>query len=356
MKTYLALLPIALWTAIGVCHSETPSAPTELFSNENPLELVIEMDIKRIIEDKSEHPEYSEALLIDRTDKEKNQFFNIKIKPRGRTRRVSSICEFPPLKLNFKKKSTIHSEFEGQDKIKLFSHCQESEQYQNYAMMEYLIYKTYNILTNHSYRVRLINITYRDTEKNFADIERKGYLMEDDELMAKRLNGHISDKTIWNSDSCEQKTVDILSMFQFMIGNTDWWIHTRHNIDLVSLFDETLIPIPFDFDYAGIINTPYAIPSSELPINRVKDRFFKGPCKSTDIQYYQYVIDIFNEKQPEIQAQYRNAEYLSNWNKRSFQRYIDDFYEIINNRVEFEMALEESCIFFNTAPSSAPIK
>jgi hypothetical protein len=58
-----------------------------------------------------------------------------------------------------------------------------------------------------------------------------------------------------------------------MIGNTDWWIHRRHNVDLVELADGSLVPIPFDFDYAGIINTPYAIPSPSMPIKSVEDRF-----------------------------------------------------------------------------------
>jgi hypothetical protein len=55
-------------------------------------------------------------------------------------------------------------------------------------------------------------------------------------------------------------------MFQYMIGNTDWYVNTRHNIDIYQKKDGALIPVAFDFDFAGVINMPYAMPSREIPI------------------------------------------------------------------------------------------
>ena len=250
--------------------SEKNSKGNKLFSSNDPIELILQMDMEKVLNDKSKEPEYSPALLIQKIDDKSIQIFNIKIRARGKTRRISNICEFPPLKINFEKKSTRNTVFEGQDKIKMVTHCNESETYQNYALLEYLSYKTYNTLTDYSYRVRLVNVVYQDINQKYPNIEKSGFLIEDDDLMAKRVNASVSNKRIWSPDSCDQVATDIFSLFQFMIGNTDWWIHTRHNVDLISLEDQKLIPIPFDFDGAGIINTPYAMPSPQLPIVRVE--------------------------------------------------------------------------------------
>jgi hypothetical protein len=227
----------------------------------------------------------------------------------------------------------------------MVTHCQESDEYQNYAMLEYLAYKTYNTLTEYSYRVRLVNVIYQDTKQNYPDIQKSGFLIEDDELLAERSNGTITSERIFSQDSCEQQMVDIFALFQFMIGNTDWWIHTRHNVDILKLEDEALIPLPFDFDYAGMINTPYAIPSRELPIANVKDRFFKGSCKPPE--NYNSSINLFNDKRNEIIQLIQNAEFLDNKYKKNSIRYIEDFYGIVNNLKKFSQYVYGTCDLAN---------
>jgi len=324
--------------------------PSKLFENSEPIELILQMDMQKVLGDKSDEPQYSSAFLIQKIDEKNIQTFNIKIKARGDTRRISDICEFPPLKINFEKKSTENTVFEGQDKIKMVTHCKESEDYQNYALLEYFAYKTYNTLTDYSYQVRLVNVTYQDINQKIPDIEKSGFLVEDDDLLAKRIGGSITDKRIWSPDSCERNAVDIFSLFQFMIGNTDWWIHTRHNVDLVILPDDKLIPIPFDFDGAGIINTPYAMPSPQLPIISVRDRFYKGSCKSQDYYDYQETIRLFNSKKDTILSMLNQATFLNKRYRNTSKNYIEDFYKIINNPDKFSKYISQNCKYVNTPP------
>jgi hypothetical protein len=196
----------------------------------------------------------------------------------------------------------------------------------------------------------MVNVTYKDIKQNYPDIEKTGFLIEDDDLLAERLGGKITDKRIWSPDSCSQSAVDIFCLFQFMIGNTDWWIHTRHNVDIVNLTNDKLIPIPFDFDYAGLINTPYAIPSSSLPITSVKDRFLKGSslylegslsCKK--INYYEEVIKLYNLKKSAIISVLESADYLTKRDRKTALKYVEEFYGIINNPTKFAIYLNKSC-------------
>ena len=345
----LVLLPI-----LSNASDKDNAISNTLFRNSEPIELILQMDMQKVLNDKSEDPEYSPAFLIQKLGDNKIQTFNIKIKARGRTRRISDICEFPPLKLNFEKKSVDHTVFEGQDKIKMVTHCRESEEYQNYALMEYLAYKAYNTITDNSYRVRMVNVLYKDVKQKYPDIEKTGFFIEDDDLLAERIGGKITDKRIWSPDSCNQKTVDVFSLFQFMIGNTDWWIHTRHNVDIVKLKDNGLIPIPFDFDCAGMVNPPYAMPSPKLPIVHVKDRFFKGSCKTA--VSYDETIKIYNLKKNAILSMLENSNYLDKKHKRLSQKYFEKFYEIINNPDEFSKYLLQTCELVGHPPGYASSK
>ena len=136
-----------------------------------------------------------------------------------------------------------------------------------------------------------------------------------------------------------------------MIGNTDWWIHTRHNVDLVKIQDgEQLIPIPFDFDYSGMINTPYAIPSAQLPIIHVKDRFLKGSCY--DEGHFTDAIKLYNSKKQAVLSTMENANFLDKKYKKKSLKYIVEFYEIINDPESFNRYLNQSCAF---AKSSVPL-
>lgn len=344
----LALLPI-----FSLAQDTENTNPNRLFSSTVPIDITIQMDMQLVLNDTSEDPQYSAAKLIQKFDDNKIQVLDIKVKSRGNTRRNNSVCEFPPIKLNFKKESTLNTVFEGQDKLKMVTHCQESGDYQNYAILEYLAYKAYNLLTDYSYRVRLVNVIYQDTDQNYVDIHKTGFLIEDDDILAERIGGIITERRIWSPDSCEQKTIDLLSLFQFMIGNTDWWIHTRHNIDIVSLQNNELIPIPYDFDYSGIINAPYAIPSVQLPIRSVRERFFKGSCKS--ITEYEKTIDLFNSKNSSIVSLIENADFLDNKFKRTSLKYIEDFYQIINDQSKFNKYLNQTCEFLNIPPDKASV-
>lgn len=352
MIRLIIAIALILFPFIGI--SSELDKTNSLFSSTTPIEIILQMDMEKVFNDKGKDPQYSPALLIQKIDEKNIQIFNIKIKARGNTRRISNICEFPPLKINFEKKSTKNTVFDGQDKVKVVTHCNESDEYQNYALLEYLSYKTYNTLTDYSYRVRIVNVVYKDIRQNYPDIIKSGFMIEDDDILAKRVGGKISDKRIWSPDSCENKAVEIFSLFQFMIGNTDWWIHTRHNVDLISLSDESLIPIPFDFDGAGIINTPYAMPSRQLPIITVKDRFFKSTCKTLNYYDYEETINQFNLKKDMILSMLDNALFLDKKYRKRAKNYIDDFYDIINDADKFGKYISQNCDFVNTPQYKVP--
>lgn len=325
---------------------------TPLFESDEPLNITLIADVVALVEDKSDEPEYSPALLMHHLGKYDYDALEIQVKARGKTRRVTNLCDFPPLKFNFKKKGVGNTVFENQDKLKFVSQCKQQEDFDHYVLEEYLLYKTYNILSEESYKVRLVNITIRDNKLRVPAIEMTGFLIEDDKPLAKRIGAKSYGKSIYSQDSCVDVSMDRLAMFQYMIGNTDWYVNTGHNTDIFKYkIDAALIPVPYDFDYAGVINTSYAIPSKELPIKKVRQRYYKGSCR--DFDGYDSTIKLFNEKQDEIYSLYNAFEYLPDYVIKKSLKYYDKFYKIVNNTDLLADSFNRTC---NQGPLNTSIK
>jgi hypothetical protein len=65
------------------------------------------------------------------------------------------------------------------------------------------------------------------------------------------------------------------SIFQFMIGNTDFSVAYQHNGKLLYI-DKKIYPLPYDFDLCGLVDASYAIVNNTLGINSVRDRKYRG--------------------------------------------------------------------------------
>lgn len=337
------LFALCISIAINAIYTSALAKESPLFQSEEPLELVLEADIKTIMNDKSEEPEYINALLLEQLPDFKINAFEIKVKPRGDTRRVTSLCDFPPLKFNFKKKQLANTVFEGQDKLKFVSQCRQNYEFRNYVYEEYLLYKTYHILTEESYKVRLVNLTIKDVKLIMPTITMTGFLIEDDKTLAKRIGARVFEDKVYNQDSCSGASVDRLSLFQYMIGNTDWYINTKHNTDIFEMKeDDSLIPVPFDFDFSGVINTIYASPSKQIPITNVRQRYFKGSCR--DSEAYDSTIKLFNDKKEEIYSLYESFDYLPKSILKQSAKYFSKFYKILNNPELRQASFNVACM------------
>ncbi|MBW2998369.1 hypothetical protein KY321_02410, partial [Candidatus Woesearchaeota archaeon] len=134
------------------------------------------------------------------------------------------------------------------------------------------------------------------------------------------------------------------SIFQYMIGNSDFSVSGRHNLKLLKSKDykETeLIPIPYDLDYSGLVNAHYAVPSDKIPIEEVTQRFYRGLCRNDDL--YNYVLDIFREKKDEIYSFIESFEYLDKKSQKYILKYISDFYDEIERDNFIKKKIRPTC-------------
>ncbi len=352
MKAYflysLIIGVLVIIISLQECISQTTfenKSSYSMFDKNTPLEITLSMDIQQLLEDTSAATEYIPAILTEFSNQSKKSEYAVKVKAAGNTRLNENVCDFPPLRINFKKSDLENTTFAGQDKLKLITHCRGTEEFEKYVLLEYLAYKSYALLTAFSYRVRLVNITYNDISGKYPATTKIGFFVESDEQMAARVCGKMSEKKIWSADSCNQNMVSLLTLFEFMIGNTDWWINTRHNVDIVELQSGELIPVPFDFDYSGLVQTPYAIPSKLLPITEVRQRFLKGECD--EIDHYQDAMNNCLAKKSIILNLMATEALLDKRSQKSASNYIEDFYTIIESPEQLQKFIKTSCDYFS---------
>jgi hypothetical protein len=264
----------------------------------------------------------------------------LKVSVRGNFRKDSINCDFPPLRLNFANTSVINTIFDGQDKIKLVTHCRtERSRYEQNVLKEYLAYKLYNLFTEESFLVRLVQMTYADVSGRLDTIKKVGFLIEPiSQLVIRNGFDELVVNKIQQSETNRYKTT-VLAIFQYMIGNTDWSVWNHHNIELLTEeSSEVPVVVPFDFDWSGLVNAPYAIPAGDLP--SVRTRMYRNFCVTDE--ELQLALDEFRQRREKLYQTCNNVPFLSEKELRKTLRYMDDFFQIIENpkKVESEMHLK----------------
>lgn len=246
----------------------------DLMHYEEVLNLTLETDLtalKTNRRDESSHP----ATISFEDASGKEQKWNLKVQLRGAFRRIR--CEdVPPLKFNFKKSELTAAGLTKYDDLKLVPQCLEnSAKGKEVLLKELLAYRLYNQLSHYSYRTQLVRITYIDSATGEKD-KQWAFLIEDTAQLRNRIGGDkIDDQFNMPVDSFHLAQARLVSVFQYMIGNSDWGFERIKNIKFIRRKGK-VIPIPYDFDFSGLVNAPYAIPNSNVGQHHLEERIYLG--------------------------------------------------------------------------------
>lgn len=313
----------------------------KIFEDETPMNLTLEYDITAFIKNKMDGEYLDANLKIEYKDYKVDK--GIRLKARGNNRRQT--CFFPPIYLNFKTDPIETTELKGIKKIKLVTHCSTSKAHTGYLLREYLIYKMYNVISDQSFRVKMLNIKYIDTGKKKRNYEKYGILLEPIELLTQRINSIEVEGQVIREINVHDREADIVSLFQYMIGNTDWRIKGGHNTKFVKSLETVstkVIPVPYDFDYAGFVDAHYSFPQSWTSIETTKEREYMGYCRDNEDSYLE-AINLFIEKKDEIMKTIDEFTYLSEKDKEPLKKYINSFYSMTNRPDRFVSTLKGEC-------------
>ncbi|PLX17100.1 MAG: hypothetical protein C0597_07330 [Marinilabiliales bacterium] len=314
---------------------------SDFFLKDELLEIVLEFDVKKLMNEKDKE-EYLPATLKYYTNDSVEISGKVRVKTRGESRKRQ--CHLPPYWINIKGSGLYDKKGFDSNKIKVVSHCRAGKIYSHYLLNEYFIYKAYNVISENSFRVRLIKVRYVDTGRKNKETIGWAFMIEPDRMLASRIHAipiKVNNLSFRHTDS---SLVDIMCFFQYMIGNTDFSIRNRHNIKLYKYKDHTrpdLIPVAYDFDFSGLINAAYANPAEELNLTGVRERYYIGECRSD--KQFDRVIEFYKKSEDKIYDLIENADYLDKRAKIEARKYLEGFFLDLSRNNFKERKLYSSC-------------
>ena len=341
---------VSIWTAalqlvfLGIASNTDARS---LFDSHEILEVRIEAPLTTFARTRSD-VDYLDGTFSYTDESGESRSFDLKLRARGRYRREKKTCSFPPIRLNFKTGQVEGTVLDGEDKLKLVTHCRsKGDRNEQFVLREYMTYRILQILTDKSFRTRLLRITYINSEKDDAPMTKYGFVIEDDDSVGERLGLTAPDRRSLKYDELDAKQTNLVNVFQYLIGNTDYSLirgpaddNCCHNA--VPFSDgNTISPIPYDFDFSGLVNAPYAEPNPKLSIRSVRTRLYRGRCSNGE--HLAESIAYIKSKQAEIFALVDEIDGFNRSSRQSVTRYLNDFFEEISKEKSIEKKFIKRC-------------
>jgi len=334
----LAALGASLWLANPVMAGQ--AKPQPLFDSEKPLSLRLVGPISDLqLQDGDDESWIPGKLYLLGESGVAEKEFEVGLNVRGNFRRMSDACNFPPFWLNLKKADVKGTVFANQDKLKVVVHCQKRKaSYEKYVFKEYLVYKTYNLITDASFRVRLAKIEYVETSGWLKPkpTTHPAFLIEHHSSVAERLGGKEFEGQAALPTLFADEALIRAELFEFLIGNTDFSLFAGvdeccHNAKVIQIKagPGAFVPVPYDFDLSGIVNAPYAVTNPSLELDSVTERLFRGTACPPAV--LDATIRHFLSKRDAILKLWGTTELLEEKERREAVAYLEEFFAIISN-------------------------
>jgi hypothetical protein len=348
-RVALALLAAVVATPLaGQENNAESSEQVPLFANRAPLQVRIEAPLTTLMNVRPVD-EYLDGTFTY-TDADGNDVvLDLKLRSRGKTRRRKETCNFSPIRLNFKKKQVEGTEFEGQDKLKLVTHCQNTKpSYEQLILREYLAYRILQLFTEKSFGARLFHVTYTDTEGR-RERTRFGFVIEDEDALADRLGMEVRKISRIEHENIDADYENLINVYQFVIGNTDYSLikgpdddECCHNAVLYSATEEPpYFAIPYDLDFSGIVDAPYAGTNRNFRLSSVRERLYRGLCDNNDL--LAGTIQRFRDRKSDIYAIIDEMTMLSRNSRSATTRFLNQFYDRIDNDAYIQEEFYDGC-------------
>jgi len=341
---------IRIWTAalplvfLGISSNAYGQS---LFNSHEIFEVQIEAPLSTFSRERSD-VDYLDGTFSYTDELGESRSFDLKLRARGRYRRQKKTCSFPPIRLNFKTGQVEGTVLDGEDKLKLVTHCRSrGDRNEQLVLREYMTYRILQILTDKNFRARLLRITYINSERDGESMTKYGFVIEDDDSVGERLGLTVLDRRSLKYEELDAKQTNLVNLFQYLIGNTDYSMIRGPADDTcchnsVPFSDgNTISPIPYDFDFSGLVNAPYAEPNPELPIRSVRTRLYRGRCNNSE--HLSASIAQIQSHQAEIFALVDEIVGFNRTSRQSVTKYLNGFFKEISNEKTIEKRFVKKC-------------
>ena len=297
-----------------------------LFSDQKPLKIKLNYSNKNLNKNTNDSTYIKTELIIFK--KKIGKEIEVSLRARGNFRRKH--CYFTPVKIKIKKSNASNTIFRDNRTLKLVLPCKNDRDKNDNILKEFIAYKIYEIISPFYFKTRRLQLDYTNQKtKDGKNYNLVGFLIEDDDKVAKRFDGKIVKRKISPLAMDDFNSVN-LSFFNFLIGNTDFSSAHQHNGKLL-FYEQKIIPIPYDFDLTGWVNPKYGLGITNRLGYSFEERNYIGFKREKSI--YSKVRNHYLTLKEKIlktvelyesEFEYKKSYYL-------MINYLGEFYEILEN-------------------------
>lgn len=319
----------------------SPLYAGSLFEDDSPLEIELTGPLWSLVKNKKERKEWPFRLRSETYE------LDLLLRARGNSR--MRVCDFPPLRFNFIGSDTAGTVFEGQDKLKLVTRCRKNDRSEDDVLEEYAAYRIFGLFSDVSFRVRLVHITYKDTDDRIKEkyTTSYGFLIEPQDQLTSRVDGSLSEIPAVSLKRLDKHQAALVYIYQYLIGNTDWSFVAAdsdesccHNVKLIKIGSKQF-PVPYDFDLAGIVNASYARPDRSLRIKKVLQRLYRGFCTEPDV--LKTALTTITTSQDKVLDVIAGLPALTEKEKTKQIKYLEGFFKKAADKDGIIRSFEKTC-------------
>lgn len=346
IKIFIGLCLALAWA--HVAEAAGSSLFTTDYADLAPLHLELSGPLAALARDRSPDPERRPATLR----LEDGTTFEVTLKPRGKSRRQRSNCRFPPLWLRFEKDAIDQTLFAGHHRRKIVTHCQAltaSSRDQSKVWLEMLAYRSLNLLTERSLRVKPLLIAYRDTAAPNKTYRHAAFLIEHKKELAQRVDLQATKADKVRRSSLDGAHANLAALFNLLIGNPDFSLTQGpadddccHNSVPLTAADGRVYPILYDFDNTGLVNPRYATTPNNLDLRSVRQRVYRGYCRHND-----HIADGIGRMvaaRSEIELLFNTHPLISSAEKKRATKYLGAFFNQYVESGDQQRRLVKRCL------------
>jgi hypothetical protein len=321
-----------------------PASFLNKMQQDSALDVYLRLDWKALEKQKKEKV-YQPSTVCCTTSSNDSLVLHSKVRTRGHMR--LDICNFPPLKLKIDKDALSGYNLSSYNELDIVNHCENNESYNQLILKEYLAYKLWELVSPYYLKTQLIRLHYQNADGTEAHETSPAFLVENTEELCNRINAREYMNKVISKGAVDRQPFLRLCLFEFMIGNTDWYIPNRHNIEFLGVPGyKLLVTVPYDFDYSGLVNAPYAIANEGVKVENVSVRFYQGWCHTEAEVRGQ--LQVFLDQKEKILAMPSRIQGMNEKSIRLCVEYLQGFYDIIENPKKLKIQILDHCDMYGS--------
>lgn len=338
----LLLFPIFISISLEAAESDL------LFQSVERLDITITAPFGRIDKERDKETEYDGVLsYVDSAGAVVN--LDVALEVRGNYRLIKRNCRYSQLWVDLKRGQLEGTLFANQNRLKLVVQCGRQNRYADYLIREQQAYTMFSEVSDYDFGTRLLNVTYVDSEDEDDVRTHVAFFIEHQNRLADRFG---MDKVEASGISRAELNVRqgvLVSLFMFLIGNTDYSIIRGpendaccHNSKLLVNADGENFAIPYDFDASGFVDASYAPdPNPDFNLRTNRSRLYRGYCVPDEI--FAAAVKTYQDAEEGLSTIVGDTTYIGTRAVNRTLKYLEAFYEIINDPRKLQRQIVRDC-------------